>query len=83
MIATDMKQELMEVAKECLAKGPGYSQVYVVLREAAKKLKIADDNLEDQQTLLTCWNDLFRSGVLAWGHDIDNPTEPFFHIARR
>jgi hypothetical protein len=82
MVATDMKNELLEVAKDCLARGPGFAQEYVVLREVAEKLRLIDD-LEAQQAMLTSWHDLFREGVLSWGYDIDNPTVPFFHLSKR
>lgn len=74
---TDM---LRRVAEECSERGPGYAQQSVAVREAAKRLDIGSD-LATQQELLTCWHELFRSGVLAWGYDLDNPGPPWFHFA--
>lgn len=82
MHSSNLKAWLIEFAKECVAKGPGYAQEYSVLREAAERLGINGD-LKKQQELLTCWHDLFREGVLSWGYDIDNPTSPFFHFSER
>jgi hypothetical protein len=73
---------LLRLARECIALGPGYAQDMVVLRMAAERLGVGAD-LERQQRLLTAWHDLFRSGQLAWGYDVDNPTAPFFHLPRR
>jgi hypothetical protein len=74
---------LLQVAKECLERGPGFSQESVVLRGAAERLRIDPGNDEEQQELLTCWHDLFREGVLSWGYNVDNPNAPFFHIRAR
>jgi hypothetical protein len=41
------------------------------------------DTLERQQALLTLWQDLFRTGYLAWGRDLNNPDPPFFHLTER
>ena len=78
MPSVELKQQLLKVVDECLAKGPGYAQEGVVLREVADQLNFLDD-LRKQQALLTLWHDLFKEGVLSWGYDIDNPNAPFFH----
>jgi hypothetical protein len=78
MAVADMKETLLDVAKEMIEKGPGYAQEAVVLREAAEKLHAR--SLKEQQELLTQWHELFRVGELAWGYDIDNPNAPFFHL---
>src|SRR3972149_11107960 len=36
--------------------------------------------LPTEQMLLACFYDLFRTGYLSWGHDIANPSPPFFHV---
>jgi hypothetical protein len=74
----ELTSRLLQVAEECLEKGPGYAQESVVLREAAEALKTGS-SLSAQQDLLTCWHELFREGKLSWGYDIDNPNAPFFH----
>jgi hypothetical protein len=82
MSKSDLEKELIDIAREYIEQGPGYSQETVVLREAAQRLGVGDD-IKQQQQLLTAWNDLFREGVLAWGYDVDNPSAPFFHLAER
>lgn len=37
----------------------------------------------DQQAILTQWNELFRTGLLAWGYNLSNPDPPFFHLTER
>jgi hypothetical protein len=80
-----LETELMEIAKECARKGPGYAQEGVVLREAAKRLQIetGNEDLREQQALLTAWHELFRRGILSWGYNVNNPTSPFFHFVEQ
>ena len=78
--AVQLEEKLFEIAQEFAQQGPGYAQDMIVLREAVERLGIADD-LSEQQRLLTAWHNLFRSGRLAWGYDVDNPSSPFFHIS--
>ena len=49
-----------------------------VLSAAKKKLSAIDD-----QTILTQWGELFRTGLLAWGLNLSNPDPPFFHLTER
>jgi len=78
--AAHMRLRLLEIAKECVDKGPGYAQESVVLHEAAERLKIHRSEVGRQQALLDAWNNLFRDGKLSWGYDLDNPGRPFFHF---
>ena len=50
-----------------------------VLRQASEELGIRRDEAAEQR-LLTEWSELFRTGVLAWGHNLDNPNPPFCHF---
>jgi hypothetical protein len=36
-----------------------------------------------QRSVLTVWNDLFRTGYFAWGGNLNNPSPPFFIITER
>lgn len=80
---TVLKQKVLDAAKECAARGAGYSQQRPVLEAVATD---AGGNmwtrldLDVQQAILTCWHDLFREGTLSWGYDLNNPDPPFFHI---
>jgi len=40
-------------------------------------------SLEREQAILTLWQDLFRTGYLAWGHNLGNPNPPFFHLTEK
>jgi hypothetical protein len=77
--SADVDELLLRLARECIEEGPGFAQETVVLRKAAEQLGIGDD-LRRQQRLLTAWQDLFRSGRLSWGYNVDNPSAPFFHL---
>jgi hypothetical protein len=78
MSQKELKDVLLKVVDECIAKGPGYTQESVVLREVVDRLNL-HENLVEQQQLLTVWHNLFREGELSWGYDVDNPNAPFFH----
>ncbi|MBQ4853600.1 hypothetical protein IMW82_02770 [Rhodanobacter sp. B2A1Ga4] len=60
----------------------GNLQSNQVLSETAKALGIRRDH-QAEQALLTEWNELFRTGYLAWGHDLNNPNPPFCHFTER
>ena len=38
--------------------------------------------LEYEQAVLTQWNELFRTGLLAWGLNFSNTGPPFFHLTQ-
>ena len=76
---TDIENTLLEVAAELCEEGPGSAQESVVLRETAKRLSVSRD-VKTHQVILDCWQNLFRQGKLNWGHDLDNPSAPFFHL---
>jgi hypothetical protein len=57
----------------------GNLQSASVLRETAEVLGMRRDEMAEQQ-LLTEWHELFRTGFLAWGHNLDNPNPPFCHF---
>lgn len=78
-----LKQRVLDAAKKCAKRGPGYSQQRPVLDEAASAAGGGRLDLDIQQEILTCWHDLFREGILSWGYDLDNPESPFFHIPER
>src|SRR5262249_2411723 len=66
----ELKRKVLQAARECAARGPGYAQQKPVLDEVAGA---AGGNmwtrldLDLQQAILTCWHDLFREGTLSWG----------------
>lgn len=76
---------ILDVAKKCYEKGPGYAQEGVVLREVAERLgvPVGGSAVENEQVVLTCWHDLFRAGSLSWGYNIDTPDAPWFHFPVR
>jgi len=82
----ELRQRVINAARDCARKGPGYSQQRPVFDKVATELGEGMDSrisLELQQEILTCWHDLFREGELSWGYDLDNPDAPFFHLPQR
>ena len=53
-----------------------------VLNGAASKLGVRHSP-DLEQAILTQWNELFRTGLLAWGLNLSNPDPPFFHLTER
>ena len=86
MQGKDIKTILLEVIEEkdryCQNNLSSTSlQESSILEETWKRLE-SYPSLELEQALLTCWHDLFRNGILAWGHDRCNPEHPFFHVTK-
>lgn len=78
-----LRKKVLEAARSCAMRGPGYAQQRPVLDEVASEFgggMYTRLDLDIQQAILTCWHDLFREGTLSWGYDLDNPDPPFFHI---
>jgi hypothetical protein len=61
--------------------GPALNQTSV-LNAAARRVGITQ-NPELEQAILTQWSELFRTGLLAWGLNLSNPSPPFFHLTER
>jgi hypothetical protein len=40
-------------------------------------------SLHEEQALLTAWYDLFGSGHLSWGYNLNNPDPPFCHTTEQ
>jgi hypothetical protein len=78
MTHAEIKQWLLDKAKEVCAIGPGYTQEGVVLREAREHFNAKD--LETEQEILDCWHELFLERRIAWGYDLDNPGFPFIRL---
>jgi len=83
---SQLKGLVLDTAKELFQRGPGWSQEGVALHEVSEKIGGRNRDLrstEMQQRILTCWHDLFRSGDLSWGYNLDTPNSPFFHVPAR
>ena len=80
----EIRQVLLEIIDEQNPKDPRMSNLQQsgIIRDASSRLGISR-NVEDEQTLLTEWYELFRTGYMAWGHDVCNPNPPFCHVTRK
>jgi hypothetical protein len=54
-----------------------------VLDAVAMRLNIRGHHPDLEMAVLTQWDDLFRTGLLAWGLNLANPNPPFFHLTER
>lgn len=78
MDQNDVRKVLLEVTEAMQGES-----ARLVLQEAAHRLNVGLNNTTKGQVILTCWSDLFRNGVLAWGLDVANPDPPHFHMTQR
>ena len=65
-----LRQKVLEAARNCAVRGPGYAQQRPVLDEVTNEFgggMYARLDLDIQQAILTCWHDLFLEGTLSWG----------------
>jgi hypothetical protein len=58
----------------------GNLQQMSLLQAAESRLVPRHGDPTIEQAVLTQWQELFRTGLLAWGHNINNPNPPFFHL---
>ena len=77
-----IRKVLLGVIEEYSRNRQGRFQSGTILNDAAAKLGIRG-NKKLERALLTLWSDLFRSGYIAWGHDLDNAKPPFYHITEQ
>jgi hypothetical protein len=74
-----IRSVLLELAHEW-SNEPNRLQELSFLNEAARRLGIRSGRHQEfEQAVLTVWHDLFRTGHLAWGIDLNN-IHPFFHV---
>jgi len=57
-------------------------QTRSVLETALETLGL-QRNTQNDQAMLTIWHDLFRTGYLAWGLNLDNVNPPFCHVTEQ
>ena len=57
-------------------------QTRSVLETALETLGL-QRNTQNDQAMLTIWHDLFRTGYLAWGSNLDNVNPPFCHVTEQ
>ncbi len=80
----DIRATLLKVIEERQPRGPTDSalQTNGVLQETAIRIETSRD-ISLEQALLTQWHELFRTGYLAWGHNLNNTDPPFFHLTSK
>lgn len=84
MNTPDIRSTLLEIIAEKdkpLQKSPtsGSLQAGPILSEVSRRLSQYRSH-EFEQAILTCWYDLFRNGILCWGHNLCNTDPPFCHL---
>ena len=80
----DIREALLKIVQKMRPHGPNdpSQQQGAVLRRAAEELAVVNDH-DLELAILTVWHDLFRTGLLAWGFNLNNPDPPFFHFTDR
>jgi hypothetical protein len=77
----DIRSTILDVIAEQFARYSGNLQSGSVLNDVAGRLQVYSPEL--QQAILTAFHDLFRTGYLAWGYDLANPSPPYFHVTEQ
>jgi len=77
-----VKQIMLEVVARYADRGSQF-QANSVLGETAGELKVGHAHYAAHQAILTVWYDLFRTGIISWGLNLDNPNPPFCHLTAR
>jgi len=73
-----IKGTLFQVIRECSSSNLDFG-TGTILEKAARELEI-QDNPGLEQELLDYYYDLFRSGYLAWGSNVNNCDPPYIHV---
>lgn len=78
----DVRTTLLEVIQEMNPNNANQTlQSGTILSEAVQRLGCQNNNAQEQ-ILLTEWYELFRTGYMAWGLNISNPSSPFCHLTK-
>ena len=75
---------MLQVISDLSPKKPGEGnlQSVSVLNETHRRLGgVSDHTLEE--AILTVYHEFFRTGYLAWGFNLNNPSPPFFHVTEQ
>jgi hypothetical protein len=76
-----IREVLLALVYEMEAKRQGGNlQQSTLMNAASATLVPVYGNRDLEQAILTQWQELFRTGLLAWGFDLNNPNPPFFHL---
>ena len=79
-----IREVFLAVVNDQHAKLKGGSlQQISVLEAVANELVPYQGDIELEEAILTQWHDLFRTGLLAWGMNLHNPSPPFLHLTDR
>lgn len=57
-------------------------QSTIALQWVRDQLKLPRE-IHHERLLLSEWHELFRTGILSWGHNLANPNPPFCHVTER
>jgi hypothetical protein len=79
MDISKIEEKMWQIIREAVEIGPGYAQEGYVLRTTWEQLGSPRD-LATERMILDVWNRFIREGRIVWGHNMSNPTAPFFHI---
>ena len=72
--------EVLEKRQRSEGNSPSIQQS-AILQEAVARL--GSPTNEEGQAILTAWYDLFRSGHLSWGFNLENADPPFCHLTEQ
>ena len=79
----DLRAVLLEIIEKQRPRDRGSTlQSGSILSAASEALGIRGDH-DMEEALLTAFHELFRTGYLAWGFNLSNPSPPFCHVTEQ
>lgn len=84
MTQVDIRSALLQVISDYSQEYGRNLQTNTILERVSQRIAPQGRPSDDiQQAILTQWHDLFRTGYLAWGLNLSNPSPPFLHVTDR
>lgn len=78
--AQDFRAVFLETIAALQGGGKHNLQTHSVFESVKQKVNLPYPGHPMEEAILTQWNELFRTGLLAWGMDLTNPNPPWFHL---
>jgi hypothetical protein len=83
----NIRQMILEIVQEATIKNPNIPQELqnLVLDQSAiiNRIKVHLNTKDGYQEVIAVWYDLFRQGILSYGHDLMNYDQGYFHVTNR
>jgi hypothetical protein len=83
----NIRQMILEIVQEATIKDPNIAQELqdLVLDQSKiiNRIKVHLNTQDGYQEVVAVWYDLFRQGILSYGHDLHKYSQEFLHVTNR